>query len=59
MARWVAKIGRPVRRADALRAAGVQPEGGSGRAVLDSAQKNGWVKRGARGAVLPGDPPAQ
>jgi len=57
MARWVAQVGEPVTRADAVRVAGLEPDGGSGRRVIEAAAERGWIKRGRRGCVLPGDTP--
>jgi hypothetical protein len=54
-ARWVHKIGRPVRRADFCRAAGTDPLHGSGRGVIQAAEDCAWIARDpATGAVLPG-----
>ncbi len=55
MARFVHKIGKPVRRADAARVAGVDPLNGNAKSVLDTAERRGWIKRDERGSVLPGD----
>jgi hypothetical protein len=55
MARWVARIGEPVTRADALRVAGIDPTTGTGRTILKVASERGWIKRGTGGAVLPGE----
>jgi hypothetical protein len=54
LARWVARQSRAVRRADACRVAGVDPMSGSARRVLEAAEKANWIRRGERGAVLPG-----
>jgi hypothetical protein len=54
LARWVARVGRPVRRADAVRVAGLDPMTGAARGVLREAEQRGWVARFAGGAVAPG-----
>jgi hypothetical protein len=55
MATWVRRVGRSVRRADAARVAGVDPQTGTMRGVLAAAEGRGWIVRGAGGAVLPGE----
>jgi hypothetical protein len=54
MATWIHRVGR-VRRADAARVAGVDPEAGTMRGVLAVAEARRWIVRDARGALLPGD----
>jgi hypothetical protein len=58
MARWVHRVGGPVRRADAVRVAGMQPNGSSSNGILTAAETAGWITRGPAGSVLPGDVPA-
>jgi hypothetical protein len=57
MARWIARIGGPVRRADAARIAGIHPEAGTMRGVLAAGVDRCWIVRdaGGAGSVLPGD----
>lgn len=54
VARWVHRQGRAVRRADALRVAGVPATGSQGKKVVDAAVEAGWVRRGERGVLAPG-----
>lgn len=55
VARWLHRYGRAVRRADALRVAGVPATGSQGKNVIDAAVERGWVRRGERAVLAPGE----
>lgn len=55
LARFVHRVGRTIRRVDAVRVAGLGVNGSSSSTrVLEVAEERDWIKRGRLGSVEPG-----